>query len=83
MAQVEIKDELKNEPKKSHYEKYKEQIKANSTKWMHDNREEANRQARERYKNDPELREKLKKRARERAQRLKAEKLAQAQEQAK
>lgn len=75
MAQVELKVELKDEPKKSHYQKYKEQIKANSTKWMHDNRDEANRQARERYANNPELREKLKARARERARRIRAEKL--------
>jgi hypothetical protein len=75
MAQVELKVELKDEPKKSHYQKYKEQIKANSTKWMRDNREEANKQARQRYANNPELREKLKARARERAQRIREEKL--------
>lgn len=78
---TEIKNESGNQNQigNKHYARYKDVIKATTTKWMKDHKEEANRQYRERYKNDPELRERIKTRARERARRIKAEKLAQSQ----
>jgi len=86
MVEIEIENKIENEnenenekqPNK-HYQKYKQIIKATATKWMQENKEEVNRQYRERYANDAELRERIKLKARERAQRLRAEKLAQLQ----
>jgi hypothetical protein len=78
--QKEIENESENKSGNNHYNKYKEKIKATTSKWMKDNKVEANRQARVRYANDPELRERIRSKARERAQRIKAQKL---QEQSK
>ena len=79
MVEIKNQKEIESESGNNHYNKYKEKIKATTSKWMKDNKDEANRQARERYKNDPELRERIKRKAKERAQRIKAEKIAQLQ----
>jgi len=86
MVEIEIENKIENEnenenekqPNK-HYQKYSSIIKATATKWMKENKEEVNRQYRERYANDPELRERIKLKARDRARKLRAEKLAQLQ----
>ena len=81
MVENKIENENEKQPNK-HYQKYSSIIKATASNWMKDNREEVNRQYRQRYKDNPELRERIRTKARERAQRLRAEKL-QAQSQAK